>query len=149
MNLKTRLQEDLKQAMRENAPVRKAALRLTLAAIKNAEIEKRGELDDAGVLAVLHTEVKRRRDTIAELEKTDRADLLAAEQAELACLLEYLPRQMSRDEIIAAAREVIAQVGASRPAQTGEVMKRLMPQLKGQADGKLVNQIVQELLSGK
>lgn len=148
MNLKARLQEDLKQAMRENAPVRKAAVRLTLAAIKNAEIEKRGELDESGVLAVLQTEVKRRRDTIAELEKTDRADLLAAEQAELACLLEYLPRQMSRDEIIAAARAVIAELGASRPAQTGEVMKRLMPQLKGQADGKLVNQIVQELLSG-
>jgi uncharacterized protein len=146
MTVKAQLQEDLKTAMRNKDEVRKAVLRLTLAAVKNAEIDKRGELDDAGVMAVLQTEVKRRRDTLAELEKADRPDLLAAEKAEIEHLLPYLPQQMSREEIEAAARAVIAEMSASGTPQTGEVMKRLMADLKGKADGRLVNQVVKELL---
>ena len=147
MNIKAQLQQDLKTAMRDKDETRKAALRLTLAAIKNAEIDKRGELDDQASLAILQTEIKRRRDTLAELEKANRADLLAGEKAELDCLLPYLPQQMSREEIVTAARAVIAELGANSPAQMGNVMKRLMADLKGNADGRLVSQVVKELLS--
>lgn len=146
MSIKVQLQADLKTAMLNKDEIRKAVLRLTLAAIKNMEIERRGELDDAGTLAVLQTEVKRRRDTIAELEKADRPDLLAAEKAELEHLLPYLPQQMSREEIEAAAQAVIAEMSANGAPQTGDVMKRLMSDLKGKADGRLVNQVVKELL---
>ncbi len=147
MGIKAQLQDDLKTAMRDKNEVRKAVLRLTLAAIKNAEIDRRGELDEASAMAVAQTEVKRRRDTIAELEQVNRPDLLAAEKAELDYLLPYLPQQMSREEVAQAARAVIAELGAAGPVQTSNVMKRLMADLKGKADGKLVNQVVQELLS--
>ena len=99
------------------------------------------------MLALLQTEVKRRRDSIAELEKVDRPQLLADEQAELQALLEYLPQQLSREQIAEAARAVIAQIGATGPAQMGAVMKQLMAQFKGQADGKLVSEVVRELLA--
>jgi len=132
---------------------RVAALRLTIAAIQNVETAEgrptRGDLTDEQVLAVLQTEVKRRRETIAELEKANRPDLLADEKAELEALLEYLPEQMSREQIVEAARAVIAQIGATGPANMGAVMKQLMAQLKGQADGKLVNEVVRELLAAR
>ena len=105
------------------------------------------DLTDEETLAVLSTEVKRRRDSIAELENVDRPALLSDEKAELAALLDYLPRQLGRDQVEEAARAVIAQVGAAGPAQTGAVMKQLMAQLKGQADGKLVSEVVRQLLT--
>ena len=130
---------------------RLAALRLTLASIKNAETAEgratRGDLTDEEVAALLQTEVKRRRDTIAELEQVERPEMLADEKAELAALMDYLPKQLTREEIVAAARAVIAATGATGPAQTGIVMKQLMTQLKGQADGKMVSDVVRELLS--
>lgn len=130
---------------------RLAALRLTLASIKNAETAEgratRGDLTDEEVAALLQTEVKRRRDTIAELEQVERPEMLADEKAELAALMDYLPKQLTREEIVAAARAVIAATGATGPAQTGVVMKQLMTQLKGQADGKMVSDVVRELLS--
>ena len=146
MGIKAQLQEDLKAAMRSKDELRKAVLRFTLAAIKNREIEQRGELDEETLAAVLQTEIKRRRDTISEVEKAGRADLLAAEKAELECLLPYLPQQMSKEDVEQAARAVIAELGASSSAQMGEVMKRLMANLKGKADGRLVSQVVKELL---
>jgi uncharacterized protein YqeY len=99
------------------------------------------------VAALLQTEAKRRRDTIAELEQVARPEMLADEKAELAALMDYLPKQLTREEIVAAARAVIAATGATGPAQTGVVMKQLMTQLKGQADGKMVSDVVRELLS--
>lgn len=153
MTLVTRLQNDLKAAIKSGDKRKVAALRLTLSSIKlaqTAETRKtRDDLTDEEALAVLQSEVKRRRDTIAELEKADRPALLADEQAELAALMEYLPQQLSREQITQAARTVIAQTGASGPAQMGMVMKQLMAQLKGQADGKLINEVVRELLTAK
>lgn len=146
MSIKARLQEELKAALRDRDEVRKAALRFTLAAIKNSEIEQRGELDEAHVMAVLQREVKRRQETIAELKEAGRAEALARETAELECLLPYLPRSLSREEIAQAARAAIAELGATSPAQFGQVMKRLMADLKGQADGRLVGEVVKELL---
>lgn len=137
--------------MRSGDKRRLAALRLTMSAIQIAETAEtrttRGDLTDEQVITVIHTEVKRRRDTIAELEKVGRPELLADEQAELAALLDYLPQQMSRDQVAEAARAVIAEIGAAGPAQIGAVMKELMARHKGQADGKLVNEVVRELLT--
>jgi uncharacterized protein YqeY len=153
MTLKVKLQDDLKAAMKSRDKRKLAALRLTLSSIKIAETAEtrstHGDLTDEEVLAVLQSEVKRRRDTIAELETADRPELLADEKAELEALSEYLPKPLSREQIVEAARAVIAQTGASSPAQMGEVMKQLMAQLKGQADGKLVNEVVRELLAAR
>lgn len=148
MNLKQRLQEDLKEALRAHDEQRKAVIRMSLAAITNAEVEHGGELDDAGMAAVLQKEARRRGETIAELREANRPDLLAAEEAQLAILEQYLPRLMSREEIAAEARQVIAEVGATGIGQLGAVMRQLMPRLKGRADGGLANQVVRELLSG-
>ena len=146
MTIQEQLQADLKTAMLAKDDLRKEVIRFTIAAIKNAEIAKNKPLDEADGTAVLSTEVKRRRDTIAELEKADRPDLLQHETAQLEVLLGYLPKQMGRDEIAAVVRKVVAELGASGPQAMGEVMKRLMPELKGKADGKLVNEVVRDLL---
>jgi len=148
MSLKIKLADDLKQAMRQGDERRKSTIRLVKAAITNAEIEQGKELNDEEVLAVIASQTKQRRESVAEFAKGGRQDLVSQEEEELQILLSYLPAQMSRDEIEAAARQVIAEVGATSPAQMGEVMRRLMPQLKGKADGSLVNQVVKEILTG-
>lgn len=121
---------------------------MTLAAITNAELEQRDDLDDASIAAVLQKEAKRRRDTIAELRDVDRPELLADEEAELAILEEYLPKLLSREEITEEARQIIADVGATGMRQMGPVMGQLMSKLNGRADGRVVNEVVRELLSG-
>lgn len=148
MTLKERLREDLTHAMRQKDAVRKRTLRMALTEIKLLEVDKGEELNDAEVDAVLQKEAKKRREMLDELTRVDRPDLEAAEQAELAILVEYLPKQFGRDEIAELARQVIAEVGAEGPGQMGQVMRALMPRVKGQADGKLVGQVVRELLSG-
>jgi len=147
MSLKQCLQDDLREALRARDERRKSVIRMALAAITNAEIE-RGDLDDAGVTAVLQKQANQRRDTIAELKEADRPDLLAGEEAELDILKEYLPRLLSREEIAEEARQVITEVGATGMAQMGAVMRQLMSRLKGRADGRAVNEVVRELLSG-
>src|SRR5205823_6495452 len=114
----------------------------------NAEIAARHELEDAGVTDVLRRELKQRRDSIAEYEKAGRADLVQRETAELDILRDYLPQMLSRDEVAAAAREVIAEVGASGPRDKGKVMGPLLKRLSGRAEGRDVNEVVSELLSG-
>jgi uncharacterized protein len=147
MNLKEQLQADLKTALLNKDELRKNVIRFTVSAIKNAEIAKPGhELSDADLLALLTTEVKRRKDTITELEKVDRPELLKEEKAQLEVLMNYLPKQLSRAAIVETAQKVIAEVGASGPQATGQVMKRLMADLKGKADGKLVSEVVNELM---
>ena len=149
MSLKDRLTEDLKQAMRQGDERRKSTIRLVRAEITNAEIERGGELGDDEVLAVIAKQAKQRRESVAEFVKGGRQDLVDQEEEELKILLSYLPAQMSRDEIEVAARQVIAEVGATSMAQMGEVMRRLMSQLKGKVDGSLVNQVVREILTGE
>lgn len=149
MSLKDKLMEDLKQAIRQRDERRRSTLRLVIAAIKNAEIEKRHELDEGELGAIIAKEAKQRRESIAEFERGGRQDLVDQEKAELQVLLAYLPEQLSREEIEAKARQTIEEVGATSPAQMGEVMRRLMPLMKGKADGKLVSQVVKELLAGK
>jgi uncharacterized protein YqeY len=149
MSLKEKLQSDLKEAMRQKDEVRKRTIRLALATITNTEVEQRKELDDPGVLAVLSKEIKQRQESIEEFRRGSREDLVAQAEAEMALLHTYLPRQLSPEEIRARAKETIEQLGAAGMSQMGQVMKTLMQELQGQADGKLVNQIVRELLSGQ
>ncbi|TET54297.1 MAG: GatB/YqeY domain-containing protein [Anaerolineales bacterium] len=146
MILRERLQEDLRTALRARDERRKSVIRLTLAALTNAEIEK-GELDEGDIAAILQREANRRRDSIAEIKHYERHDLLGDEEAELEILEEYLPELLSREKIAEVARQVIGQVGATDAKQVGAVMAQLMPQLKGRADGRLVNEVVRGLLS--
>jgi len=148
MGLKQQLQGDLKEALRARDERRKSVIRMALAAIVNAEVEHGGELDDAGVTAVLQKEAYQRRDTIAELRQANRPDLLTEEEAELAVLETYLPELLSRKDIAEEARQVIVEVGATGIGQLGLVMRPLMSKLKGRADGRIVNEVVRELLSG-
>jgi uncharacterized protein YqeY len=149
MSLKDKLTEDLKQAMRQGDKQRRSTLRLVMAAIKNAEIEKRRELEEGELLAIIAKEAKQRHESIAQFERGGRQDLADREEAELQILLAYLPEQLSREEIEAQARQIIAEVGAASPAQMGQVMRRLMPLMQGKADGKLVSRVVKELLAGR
>jgi len=149
MNLKERLAEELKEAMRERNEIKLSAIRLALAAVKNAEIDKRQELEDAGVQEIITREVKKRRESIHEFEKGHRPDLVEREKAQMDYLLKYLPKQMSVEEISQIVQKVIAEVGASGPQDIGKVMARVMPQVKGRADGQQVNQIVLGYLSSK
>lgn len=149
MSLKDKLTEDLKQTMRQGDEQRRSTLRLVMAAIKNAEIEKRRELKEGELLAIIAKEAKQRRESIVQFERGGRQDLADRETAELQILLAYLPEQLGREEIEAQARQIIEEVGAASPAQMGQVMRQLMPLMQGKADGKLVSQVVKELLTGK
>ncbi len=148
MTLQEKLDADLKVAIRGGNVVRRSVIRLAKAAIHNAEIAAGAPLDGAGVLAILAREVKQRRESITEYAKAKRQDLVDQEEDEMAVLLEYLPEQLSRDEIVAEARQVMARVGAQSPADKGKVMGQLMAQLKGKADGHVVSDVVSELLAG-
>jgi uncharacterized protein YqeY len=148
MGLKQQLQGDLKDALRARDERRKSVIRLTLAAIGNAEVEKGGELDDDDVVPILQKEAHRRQDTIDELRQVDRPEMLAREEMELAILEEYLPQLLSREEIAEEARQVVAEVGATGMGQMGPVMRQLMSKLRGRADGRVVNEVVRELLAG-
>jgi uncharacterized protein YqeY len=145
-NLKQKLTDDLKQAMRSRDTARRSAIRLLLAAVGNVEIARRGELEDSDILGVIAKEVRQRNESIAAFKEGNRQDLVDKEEAELVVLKEYLPQQMTRDEILEAARQVIADVGAQGPADKGKVMPRLIDQLKGRADGRDINAAVTELL---
>lgn len=147
MGLKDRLEKDLRDALRNKDEQRKATLRLVLAAIKNAEIDKRGELEEGELLAVLSKQAKQRRESAAQFAEGGREDLVAQEERELEIIEEYIPAQLSEEEIEARAREVIQEIGATTPSQMGDVMRVLMPQMKGRADGRLVNTIVTAILS--
>lgn len=148
MTLAERIQLDYVAAMKAGEGVRKDTLRLLRAAIKNAEIEQRGPLDDAAVLRVLQAQAKQRRDSIALFEQGGRADLVAAETAELAVIEAYLPAQLGADELEALVRDHIAAAGATSPADIGRFMGPLMKAVQGRADGRLVNEIARRLLAG-
>jgi len=146
--LQDKLMADLKDAMRSGDKIRRSVIRMARAAIKNAEIAEQKKLDDGGVLSVIAKEARQRRESIAEFKKGNRQDLVDQEEAELAILLEYLPEQLSREEIVAAARKVIEEIGARGPGDKGKVMPKIIAELKGKAEGREINAVVTELLSG-
>ena len=144
--LKRKLSDDLKQAMKSGDKLKRSVLRLIMAAIGNAEIARRAALEDTDILGIIAKETRQRQESIEAFEQGNRQDLVVQEEKELAILQEYLPRQISRKEIIEAARKVIAEVGAQGPGDKGKVMPKLIPQLKGSADGREINSVVTELL---
>ncbi|MGP1366872.1 MAG: GatB/YqeY domain-containing protein [Schwartzia sp. (in: firmicutes)] len=148
MPLKEKLTADMKEAMkaREAGRQRLGVIRLVRGVIRQQEIDGQRELDDDAVLAVISKEVKQRRDSIEEFQKGGRTDLVRQNEEEIAILMDYLPQQMTEDEVRSAVMEAVAATGAVAPRDMGKVMKELMPKVKGRADGKLVNQIVRELL---
>ena len=146
MSLQEKLNNDLKTAMRARDEVRTLVLRSLFSAMNYAEIAKQKKLDDSGVIEVISKEIKQRRESIEAYEKGNRPDLVGKEKAEMAILQEYMPAQMGRDEITALVQKVIEEVGAKAAGDKGKVMQKLMPQVKGKADGGEVNSIVTELL---
>ena len=154
MTIKERLNAELKSAMRSGDATRRDALRMLLAAVKQGEVDtldpdkRTGGLSEDDVTAILMREAKRRREAIEGFEKGGATERAAQERSELRLIESYLPQQMTRAEIEPLARQAIAEAGATTPAQAGAVMQRLMPKVKGKADGKLVSQIVREILGG-
>jgi uncharacterized protein len=167
-SLKEKLNIDLKEALRRGEKVKLGTVRLVLSAVKNAEIAKRAKLTDADkslataseeeivkksqledgdILSVIAREIKQRNESIDAYKKGNRPDLVAQEEAELAVLQSYMPKQVSLGEIVAVAKRIIGEVGAHGPNDKGKVMPKIIGELKGKADGKDINAVVTELLS--
>ncbi len=148
MALKDRIQQDMRNAAKEKNSLALSALRMAIAAIKNKEIEVRGEIPDEAVLKLLATMIKQRRESIDLFTRGNRPELAEKESREIAVLEVYLPKALTGPELEALAREAIQATGARSAADIGRVMKDLMPRLAGRADGKAANEVVRRLLSG-
>ena len=147
MNLKEKLQSDLKDAMRAGYELRKNTLRMAISAIKFAEIEIKSQLDDSATLAVIQKEVKSRREAIADAQRANRPDLIQAAEHEILLLEQYLPKAFDPAELEALARQAIQEAGATSLKEMGQVMKVLMPRLQGRATGDQASQVVRKLLA--
>lgn len=148
MDLEDRIRQDLKEAVRRQDKSRVGILRLLLSRLEYARIARQGPLSEADVLGVLSKEAQQHQESIEAYKKGNRADLVAKEEAELRVIQEYLPQPMTREEVVDYARRVLAEVGATGPQDKGKVMPRLVSELKGRADGRLINEVVTQLLSG-
>jgi len=147
MSLKDQITEDMKNAMRAKEVTRLGTIRLLLAAIKQREVDERVVVDDAGVLAIVEKLIKQRKDSIEQFTKAGRDDLVAVEQAEMIILQDYLPEQLSDEEIAAAVSAAVTASGASGPQDMGKVIGILKPQLAGKADMGKVSGLVKAALA--
>jgi len=148
MSLLNRIDEDLIKALKGHDPLKATVLRGLKSDFKYKKIEKRAELTEDDLIGVLSTAAKKHRDSIEQFTAGKRADLADKETAELAIINSYLPEQFSEEKLRELIVAVIKETGAESPAKSGMVMKALMPQVKGKADGKLVSKLVSEYLSG-
>ena len=163
-SLLQKLNDDLKQSLRDRNEIKTSTLRLLISNIKYAELRKQDAeftknpnltdidikkvtLSDPDILGIIAKEIKQREESIEAFKKGSRQDLVEKESAEMAVLKSYLPQQMTRDEIVAEARQLIAEVGARGPSDKGKVMGKLIAKLKGKADGREINEAVTDLLS--
>lgn len=146
MSIRAQLQADMKTAMKTKDNQTRDTLRLLLAAVKQVEVDERTTLDDAGIMAVLTKQAKQRRESIAEYEKANREDLAAVEKADLVVIERYLPEMMSREELHALVTTVVTDLGVTDLKAMGQVMAKLMPEVKGKADGRVVSDVVREIL---
>lgn len=149
MALKEQLDQDLKVAMREKDTLKLSVVRMLKSAVKYREIELMKPLDDAGVLGVIASEVKRRRDSVEQYKAGNRQDLADKEEAEIKILQAWLPQQLTLEELRARVDAAIAQTSAKGPKDMGAVMKALLPEVQGRAEGKTVSDMVKALLAGK
>jgi uncharacterized protein YqeY len=147
MGLQENLSAELLSAMKAKDAVKTSTLRLVIAAFRNEEIKRKKALTDGDALEVIQSEAKRRRESMDEYKKANRADLAAKEEAELSVLQQYLPEPMSEAELQKLVETTIQSVGAKGPQDMGRVMSALMPQIKGRADGKQAQQLVQKLIT--
>lgn len=146
MDIKTQLANTLKDAMRSGDDVRKRTIRMALAAIKQAEVDRQITLDEGAIMAILQKEIKTRRESLEEAQKANRADLVAAAEDEIDVLQTFLPKGLSAEELLEMAESAVSEAGAVSPADMGKVMKILMPRVQGRAPGDQISQIVRELL---
>lgn len=147
MDLKTQLSDAMKEAMKSGDKARKSTITMVLAAIKQAEVDRRITLDDPAVVAILQKEIKSRKEAFEEAQKAGRENLASDAQAEMAILTAFLPAGLSADELRGLVQAAIAETGAAAPADMGKVMKALLPKVAGRAPGDQVSAIVRELLS--
>ena len=147
MTLRERLDADMKEAMRDEDTVKLAVVRMLKSAIKYREIEVMKPLDDAGVLQVITQEIKRHKDSVEQYRAGGREELARKEEAEIALLQAYLPKQLSAEELGRKVDEAIAKAGAKGPKDMGLVMKALLPEVQGRADGKAVSELVKQKLA--
>ena len=146
MALKDKLMDDLKSAMKDKDIIRKNVVQLIRSGVLQVEKDNKVTLDDDGVLDVIAKQLKQRRDSLPEYEKSGRDDLIAQLKREMELLMEYLPAQLSREELTAIVKEAVESTGASSVKDMGKVMAAVMPKTKGRADGKEINAIARELL---
>lgn len=147
MAIKDKLKDDLKAAMLEKDTIRKNVVQLIKAGVLQVEKDKKITLDDEGVLDVIAKQLKQRRDSLPDYEKSGREDLIAQLKREMELLMEYLPQQLTHDELVEIVKDAITQTGASEIKDMGKIMAAVMPKTKGRADGKEINAIARELLS--
>ncbi len=146
MTIKEKLQIDLKDAMMSKDTIRKNVVQLIKAGVLQVEKDKRITLDDEGVLDVIAKQLKQRRDSLPDYEKSGREDLIAQLKREMELLMEYLPKQLSYDELVEIVKEAVLETGATTIKDMGKIMAAVMPKTKGRADGKEINLIARELL---
>jgi uncharacterized protein YqeY len=146
MSIKTQLNDSLKDAMKSGDEVRKRTVRMALASIKQVEVDKRVELDDAAVMVILQKEVKNRRESLEEARRANRPDLIEANEAEIRVLEAFLPKAMPAEELRTLVEAAITETGASTPADMGKVMKIVMPKVAGRAPNDMISATVRELL---
>jgi len=149
MTIKTQLNDSMKDAMKSGDEIRKRTVRMVLAAVKQAEVDKRVELDETAVMNLIQKEVKNRRESLEEAKKANRADLIEANEAEIKVLEAFLPKAMPAEELRALVQAAIAETGASGPGDMGKVMKTVMPRVAGRAPNDMVSAAVKELLQPK
>jgi len=147
MSLKERLLEDLKNAMKDKDILKKNAVQMTRAAVLQYEKDNQTTLDDDGVLDIIAKEVKKRRDILPEYEKSGREDLINDLKAEIDVLVQYLPPQLTDEELEAIVRQAASEVNATSMKDMGKIMQAVLPKVKGKADGKKVNEIVKKIFS--
>ena len=146
MGLKEQLNEEMKQAMKAKDKNRLSAIRMVRGAVRDKEINSQVELDDDGVLEVIANQIKKRKDALEQLSKSNRDDLVDAEMEQINTLQAFLPAQLSQDEIEAVVTDAIEELGATSMRDMGKVMGKLVPQLRGKADNSVVSQIVRQKL---
>lgn len=147
MSLKEKMRQDMAVAMRDGNTDKRDTLRMLLAAVQQIEVDEQTTLDDAGVQSVLTKQAKQRRESITDYEAAGRAEMAAQEKLELTIIELYLPQMLSKEEVRALAEPIVAELGITDMKGMGQVMGKLMPLVKGQADGRLVNEVVRELLT--
>ena len=147
MDIKTQLNESVKDAMKSGDEVRKRTLRMVLAAVKQVEVDKRTALDDLAVVALIQKEIKNRREAIEEAKRANRSDLIGENEVEITVLEAFLPKAMPAEELRAIVQAAIEETGAAAPSDMGKVMKIVMPKVAGRAPNDMISSTVKELLA--